>query len=569
MYDNKDNNTYDFFIPQLDGPIDYDSSSSEEGTNLQPWNNISNNVKTRIAAFELNTVKQTNKILKDATAADFEIEHKDRSKNINISCSSGFYAEVAKPTLVALSRDPIPPVLDISVNFERLTKNKDTSGSEYNLTIFFKLINPSSSKQHSVTIHTHHSTRCVQILGGSLLPDRLTAAIWFVQNILYDKFKSLAVLKKFDISKLNEAIRSIGTQLPNQDKQKCSSCKASFDLRSKPVSCNRCNTYFHTKPKCQKDHKCAVTPTDNPALNQPNNHNLMAPYHSNAQLSIQQADLPRPIDNDQLDNNTQFVSRNTVDLFDQSESSSEVMPTSTEIGLMRVSTVTIDPTNSNLASQSSLNPEANLFIPPLPKNSRRDKKTAVPTLTPQKAELEALKIEIRYAKTSIAELEGTLKDKNNTIKIYKDKVSLLESQRHSFLKEQYFHPPPEPSGLSGDLLNCTCQIRSHVLKTTSILNNLDLKIDTEISKLRQLVLETRQHAEYNSRNTQVNDSPHIPRSDPSQSNEHPDESDYTHLAETLMNVDKSPNIDLESSGQESEFEFEDAAMGFEQENHLN
>ena len=74
-------------IPQLDGHL-----SEMDDVNIQP----SDNVRTRIATFELNSAKQAYKIVQDTNAPDFEITHKDSSRNINISCNSGFYLEVAK-----------------------------------------------------------------------------------------------------------------------------------------------------------------------------------------------------------------------------------------------------------------------------------------------------------------------------------------------------------------------------------------------------------------------------------------------------------------------------------------
>ena len=51
------NETYNFCIPQTDGPIDLDFSSSDEDR-IAPPSNL-NNVKTKIAAFELNSSIRT------------------------------------------------------------------------------------------------------------------------------------------------------------------------------------------------------------------------------------------------------------------------------------------------------------------------------------------------------------------------------------------------------------------------------------------------------------------------------------------------------------------------------
>ena len=85
---NKDNSLYDLSpIHQLDGNMSLDSIKS------------SSNVRTRVANFELNIAKQVAGISRDAKTRDFTITSNDENRNINIECSSGFYAQVAKPTV--------------------------------------------------------------------------------------------------------------------------------------------------------------------------------------------------------------------------------------------------------------------------------------------------------------------------------------------------------------------------------------------------------------------------------------------------------------------------------------
>ena len=93
-------------------------------------------VRSRIANFELNHNKQASKIIRDTSIPYFEITHKDNFKNININCNSGFYMEVAKPTMINLSQSQILPINGISASCDDITKSKDTNGHEFNLTLF-------------------------------------------------------------------------------------------------------------------------------------------------------------------------------------------------------------------------------------------------------------------------------------------------------------------------------------------------------------------------------------------------------------------------------------------------
>ena len=127
---------YDNCVPfsplrQVDGNI---SVESPPNSDIVPQS-----VRTRIAKFELNQSKQTAAILKDASVDDLKIFYKDSNKNINLECSSGFYAQVAKPVVHALTQDVIPCSEGFLVKLDNVIRNLDTAGNEYNLTIFFSI----------------------------------------------------------------------------------------------------------------------------------------------------------------------------------------------------------------------------------------------------------------------------------------------------------------------------------------------------------------------------------------------------------------------------------------------
>ena len=207
-------------IPQFDGN---DSLDNNEVTN-----NTSGDIRTKVAQFELNQAKQTAGIYRDALIQDFKVVHKDQDKNINIECSSGFYTQVAKPTICSLSQDYIPPILGFSIICTDITKNIDGSGHEYNITMFFKVCQDNGNSR-KVPIHVHHSKRLVQIQGGATMPDGLTAALWFSQNVLFGKFQVLAKARSYNISRFNEAISSMAAPPSSSSKTKCASCDVLFD----------------------------------------------------------------------------------------------------------------------------------------------------------------------------------------------------------------------------------------------------------------------------------------------------------------------------------------------------
>ena len=86
----------------------------------------------------------------------------DKDTNVNIQCSFGFYTFVLRR----------PDMCDIGV----------------------------------VRVHLRHSTRLVQVQGSAKMPDKTTAAVWFTEQVLSDKFKQLARARSFKITEFNENI---------------------------------------------------------------------------------------------------------------------------------------------------------------------------------------------------------------------------------------------------------------------------------------------------------------------------------------------------------------------------
>ena len=76
-------------MPQVDGPLDL---STPNGPNIQEAN------------YCLNKNKQVTGIQNDATLIDYDVELNNFEENATIKCSSGFYAQVAKPFFASLAK---------------------------------------------------------------------------------------------------------------------------------------------------------------------------------------------------------------------------------------------------------------------------------------------------------------------------------------------------------------------------------------------------------------------------------------------------------------------------------
>ena len=483
MSENIDAKNY-YYDPELFTIAQYDGNDTIdlENAGAVSANKNYSGVRTRVAEFELNQAKQTAGICKDALIKDFKVVTKDQDRSINIECSSGFYAQVAKPTLCSLSQDHIPPILGITVFCEDVTRSLDSLGHEFNRTMFFKLqVNDIVRK---ATVHVHHSSRLVQIQGGALMPDKSTAASWFVKNILYGKFQILAKAKSYSIASFNTAITSMGDSLMNTSKSSCGSCDIVFDSRSKPVYCLQCVRWYH-KTNCYRGHRCRRTFSDLPFANIAGD---------SASPSVLQDDPANPT-----------VATTPVDQVSTSNASSPTSMiaassslTSTpaiqnreplqQPALSILSTVS-DSQRSPLFPRTvppPLDPDAQQFHPqalPPPRIGKKTKaKQNAAELTPEKAEIESLKIELSYARAQIIDLETKNIDKDKTIRIYSQKLKIFEENRLNSLDEKYFTttaPTPHPSD-SSRASDCSCQIRSKISRNETNLKDLDLKITLEL-----------------------------------------------------------------------------------------
>ena len=233
-------------IPQLDG---VDDMLDILGSKAPPA------VLDLITKFALNQKRQLSGLAKHSKLPDFVIETNDSGKNVNVQCSSGFYEAVAKPAFSSLSSGFQLEILSVLVECVEIRKSCDLAGSQPGILLKFKLHGFNTIPTAvSVTVHLHHTQQKVQLQGGAALPDGGTAAVWFTQNILKQRFTNEAKNKKFDIDAINAVLSSITNAEPipppvSQVPEHCPHCLKRFSGQSKPVPCVRCNQFKH-KAKC-------------------------------------------------------------------------------------------------------------------------------------------------------------------------------------------------------------------------------------------------------------------------------------------------------------------------------
>ena len=111
----------------------------------------------------------------------------------------------------------------------------------------------------AVRVHLHHTVRKVQLQRSAIMPDQMTAPVWFVENVLRDHFTRESKDKALAIRTFNQVVkRLIEPNAPNgQVSSTCKGCNLHFNGRSSPEFCSQCGFFFH-KSKCwpSTKHSC-------------------------------------------------------------------------------------------------------------------------------------------------------------------------------------------------------------------------------------------------------------------------------------------------------------------------
>ena len=260
-------------ISQLDAVSDFSFStpppqplsSARPGSGSQ---SRAENVRT--APYNLNRDKQVSKLLSDAAIDDFTINVSPTEQNINIVCSTGFYSLVVLPTFSKVSVGYTTTAANVDIHCNDITGKVDSSKSNVNTVVFFKL-NSTSSRTNNVTITLHHTVRKVQVQGSSIMNNNIRANVWFLENVLLGFFTEMSAAKSLDISQLNTLVSNVvANHLQKRSSQlKCLACDIPFTGRSQYEQCPTCYHHFHSRCLLHTSHQCSSAVPPNQHISDP------------------------------------------------------------------------------------------------------------------------------------------------------------------------------------------------------------------------------------------------------------------------------------------------------------
>ena len=347
------------------------------------------------------------------------------------------------------------------------------------------------------------------------MPDQSTAASWFVQHVLKNRFANESKGKKFSIENINKQVMSIAksnTSKPSVNPSECSHCRKHFTNGSKPVLCPNCSKYKHKT-------KCTVSAASCPALSRPPQVPSPSATASLFPTASDSAILPsRPVSSETRlssnmsstasilfipsDNNPTIPDNpgSTISLQSRgmSATASSTSGALTPPPTTSSTASTAPPIISSSGSQTVLNPLANSFAiqdsrailsdnPPY--NPRKQNARKQPAPSPEAAENEFLKRELNMAKTEIVKLETRVKDNERSLALYKARVSMFEERERNQAANNIhrstssFHPTttsavyPYPACPAPSCTPCCCHhhhCSSKVVGQDSTFENISL-----------------------------------------------------------------------------------------------
>ena len=149
---------------------------------------ITTYTNSRSTSYALNKENLVSNLVKDASLdQDILCEFNCGGQNVNVKCSSGFYAAVAKPTLSSISDGHCLTVQGIVASVTSSGNDMtDTNGLSVNtlLKISLRTATTPPCILGSLSIHLHHTTRLVQIQGNFKMPDSSLGPVWFAEHVV-------------------------------------------------------------------------------------------------------------------------------------------------------------------------------------------------------------------------------------------------------------------------------------------------------------------------------------------------------------------------------------------------
>ena len=489
-------------IPQVDG---FSDSLSIPTSHCLPQK----------APYFLNQDKQTERICKDASVSDMNIVVNNRDTNVNVQCSSGFYIVVLKPVMSSINVGLVCQYPPIQVTCTEVVNITDQAGVPDFTRVSFNLKGPLGS----VCIHFRHTTRLVQVQGSAKMHDKTTAAVWFTEHFLSNRFQKLAKVKQYDISSFNERVLEMSRNHHNTIKTAkfCFQCDKLLSAQSRPTLCSSCQQYVHricVRPhsiSCQnlivpssssqpvptpqstpqrpekRPRTCTSTPLtastvqtndevqtfQNSAAVQPCFMSSLTTSLVNSGIAtftgartrisfVPQTSSPALLNTPRSSSFSSLYSASTV----EATSSLPVCSTTAALTAPQVTAAPSGPSTQSggialqsSASTTSMNVKAPAYFTKQVKPPPNKKKGKEAQSSAEKTQIEYLTTELNYTHSKIVLQDNTIKDLEYKVKIQAERIRISEEKLKSDMHGKYFGLPESSVN---PLKSCCCS-PCHVL----------------------------------------------------------------------------------------------------------
>ena len=453
--------------------------------------------RTVEAAYSLNEERQAEKICRDATVDDINIVVNNNDTNVNINCSTGFYMIVVRPVLSGISEGSVTQHPPIQVTCTEYVVKTDKNGVHEVAKVSFDLKGSDLSSIGSVCVHFRHTTRLVQVQGSAKMPNKTTAAIWFTEYVLNERFQRLAKKKQFDIAAFNNGVLEMSRNHHNSLNipKFCFHCDKQFSSNSKPTQCPTCHKHVHKA--CWRPHSSccgrldqAPTPaphtgrqakrlrSDEPESVQPGSSQSVSsstsailPFMSSLTTSLINSGVSTftgsrtsitfvPNIQQIVPSSSAQVSTNTISTVATSNTSHPIssivctVSTGSSTSLANSSSTLSSRTNTASSSYPGTTPYTafTTIIPSLPcvttagmtqnitgpnRTKSGAKKKQIPE-TAESVQIDYLTTELNYTHSKIVSQDNTIKDLEFKVKILEEKLRLSEEKLNSDMHRKYF-----------------------------------------------------------------------------------------------------------------------------------
>ena len=422
----------------------------------------------------LNREKQSRNLLARINTPDVQFITSPSKENVNVQCNPGFYDQVIKPAFCTITEGFSFSVNSIILSLSTVVPHLDSTLVEERRMVKFSFL--LSGIPSMVTLHFHHTTCNLQVQGSRIMPDLNTSSVWFVKNALYERLTCLSMTKQSDIQAFHNALINLtptqhrDTNTSSEVESTCGHCHKVFGGRSVLVPCVTCPATLHKT--CVRPHKCPGAPLPTPSQKRP------AADITSFEVSDDDVDEPPPTLHQQIESlslpsslagsspigvpyssviptpPSQTAPQCSVPSIVYSSSLSAhpltCLPSAPPSIIPLISSSSTCPqiisqptlsfsncfTNRPESSAPTSLPLASIGSSSRPRQPAKKSRTA--QLSPEAVQIEYLKKEISISQTKITSLESVIREKNDTIKILNDRISVTENPVIAQMFSKYF-----------------------------------------------------------------------------------------------------------------------------------